>query len=296
MPFRANGSASMVHDAIAMLHAALIVKADTMLVLGYSGAWFLPVIRALRPRMRIVTNVDGMEWRREKFARATRLLLRVLEWFAVHLSHEIIADNAALVEMIRSLYGIDATMIAYGGDHTLVAPAAHTAPSPLPPGYALSVARIEPENNSHVILAAFAASGAPLLSIGNWSNNEYGRRLKQEYGAVSNLVLIDPVYDLEKLSGLRTNAGFYVHGHSVGGTNPSLVEAIFHHERILAFDCVFNRASLGGSGGYFQDEMALRAMIGDPDIGLIGADALQNLRESYLWNRIVKRYVAVTAV
>ncbi len=295
LPMRANGASSMVHDAIAMIHAATRAKVNAMLVLGYSGAWFLPVVRLLYPRIRIVTNVDGMEWRRDKFGRGAKLVLRALEWFAVRCSHCIIADNTALVGLLESLYAVSATTIAYGGDHTLVAPA-DTLPASMPaPGYALSVARIEPENNSRLILSAFAEAGAPIVSVGNWSGSEYGRALKTEYGATPNIVLLDPIYDTGVLAALRRDAGLYVHGHSVGGTNPSLVEAIFHHDRILAFDCAFNRATLNGNGRYFSDGVALQTFIRGCNTGHIADVELTILRQKYKWRSIVDSYLVTLA-
>lgn len=289
IPLSANGASSIVHDALAMLHAAFVAKVDAALILGYSGAWFLPVLRLVRPRMRIVTNVDGMEWRRDKFGKAARRVLRLLEWCATRFSDRIIADNAALLDLVTQLYGLDAHLIAYGGDHTLVEPHGE-APGQ---GYGLSIARIEPENNSHLLLAAFASAGIPFVSIGNWSKSEYGQRLKAQYADTPNITLMDPVYDLGRLAAIRRDAGFYVHGHSVGGTNPSLVEAFFHHHRILAFDCSFNRATLAGAGAYFADQEDLRALAGDPDAGAIGADELEALRDRYRWREIVADYLEV---
>lgn len=288
LPLRANGGASMVHDMLAMAHAAFWGRADALLVLGYSGAWFLPLIRLLRPRLKIVTNIDGMEWRRDKFGTSVRTLLRGLEWFATRFSHTIIADNAALVDLARDLHNIEPTLIAYGGDHTLVDPEPF---GDIAPGYALSIARIEPENNCAMILEAFAASGAPLVFVGNWSASAYGRDLKERYGDVANLAIIDPVYAVAKLAHLRRHSNIYIHGHSVGGTNPSLVEAIFHTDRILAFDCVFNRATLDGQGSYFATAHELAMMATGADSGIVTDPEIQKLRHKYRWDQVVRAYL-----
>jgi glycosyltransferase involved in cell wall biosynthesis len=288
LPLRANGAASIVHDMLAMAHAAWVARADTLLVLGYSGAWFLPFVRLLRPGVLVVTNIDGMEWRRNKFGRGARALLRGLEWFATRFSHRVIADNAALVELARDLHGVEPRLIAYGGDHTAVAPKPFLD---LEPGYALSIARIEPENNCHLILTACARAGVRLVFVGNWQASAYGRELKQRYADCQRLQLLDPVYDVHMLATLRAGADIYIHGHSVGGTNPSLVEAIFHTDRILAFDCSFNRASLEEAGAYFRYEEELIALLGSADAGRISVSLLQALRERYKWSEIVRAYV-----
>lgn len=289
LPLSANGAASMLHDMLAMAHAAWVERADTLLVLGYSGAWFLPLVRLLRPGALVVTNIDGMEWRRDKFGRYARALLRGLEWFATRFSHRVIADNAALVALARDMHGIEPRLIAYGGDHTVVAPEPFLD---LEPGYALSIARIEPENNCHLILAACARASARLVFVGNWAASAYGRELKECYAGSPTLTLLDPVYDVRKLASLRANSGPYIHGHSVGGTNPSLVEAIFYTDRILAYDCSFNRATLSDAGAYFANEQGLIQLLSSGrDVALIPDDALAALRDRYRWAEIVRAYV-----
>src|SRR6218665_2563015 len=280
----------MVHDMLAMVHATWVARVDTLLVLGYSGAWFLPLVRLLRPRMLVVTNIDGMEWRREKFGKGARTLLRGLEWFATRFSQRVIADNAALVELARQLHKIEPRLIAYGGDHTLVSPKTFME---LAPGYHLAVARIEPENNCHLILAACAAAQVPMVFVGNWGASAYGRALKVRYADAPTLTLLDPVYDLGKLAALRAGAIGYIHGHSVGGTNPSLVESVFHTDKLLAFDCVFNRSTLGNAGAYFDSEAALISLLRDENAGRVSGTELGALRQRYRWVQIVDSYLEV---
>lgn len=288
LPLKANGGASMVHDMIAMVHAAFIVRANALLILGYSGAWFLPLVRLLRPHLKIVTNIDGMEWRRDKFSGKVRSLLRGLEWFATRFSHVIVADNAGLVNLARDLHGVEPLLIAYGGDHTLAGPDPYLD---VDPGFALSIARIEPENNCEMILEAFASTCKPLVFVGNWNANSYGRELKTRFGSSPYLTILDPVYEVSKLAHLRAGAACYIHGHSVGGTNPSLVEAIFHNDRILAFDCVFNRATLDNEGAYFKSRDDLVALVHQDLAGEILPVALGRLRQKYRWAGIVQDYL-----
>jgi hypothetical protein len=289
MPLLANGVQSMAHDAISMLHAALVVRVDVLLVLGTSGAWALPIVRLLRPSMRIVTNIDGLEWRRDKFGTSAKRLLKLLEWLAVKASQAVVADNAALVPIVRQLHGIDPVLIAYGGDHVLV-PA---APGNAPWGHWLAIARVEPENNSAMILEAAAAAAVHLIFVGNWNTNAYGRALKEKWAEVPGLALMDPVYDQAQLARLRAGAVGYVHGHSVGGTNPSLVEALFETDRILAFDCSFNRATLDELGQYFASAADLGSALGNSESGTIAPTPLQGLRDRYRWAGIAAAYLAV---
>lgn len=289
LPLLANGLQSMAHDALAMLHAALVLRVDVLLVLGVSGAWFLPLLRLLRPSLRIVTNVDGLEWRRNKFGAWAKRLLKVLEWLAIKTSHTIIADNAGLVPLVSKLYGIEPVLIAYGGDQALVPPAT----GDMPKAHWLVVARIEPENNSEMILEAAAIASVPLIIVGNWDANDYGRTLKTKWQETSGLMLMNPIYDLAVLARLRSRAIGYVHGHSIGGTNPSLVEALFTVDRILAFDCPFNRATLGGMGEYFTNAASLAEALRQPASGGIPPTILQAMRDRYRWRNIASEYIAV---
>ena len=145
-----------------------------ILLLGVSGAIALPVIRLLSSA-KFVTNIDGIEWRREKWQGFAKHFLRFSEKMAVRFSHEVIADNAAIAEYVKETYGVSAHVIAYGGDHAMSVVAEAVEEYQLSEDYAFSVCRIEPENNVHVIVEAFAQLPSHFLVIvGNWNNSDYG--------------------------------------------------------------------------------------------------------------------------
>jgi hypothetical protein len=121
----------------------------------------------------------------------------------------------------------------------------------------LAICRIEPENNCELILRAAVGSGEQLIFVGNWQASEYSRKLYTQYAAFPNLDLKYPIYNSEVISKLRTNCKYYVHGHSVGGTNPSLVEMLYAEQPIFTFDCVFNRLTARASVNYFSNEADL---------------------------------------
>lgn len=289
LPLRANGLASLFYDAWALLHAVFVVRARDIYVFGYSGAWLLPLLRLVSPRSRFIVNVDGMEWRRDKFSRPARLLLKALEYCAARCASVVIADNDALATLFRDRYGREPVMIAYGGDHTLTS--SREAGSKQ---HYLAIARIEPENNTAEILEGCRQAGAPLVFVGNWNANDYGRGLRRQFGETSGFQLLDPIYDQIALDPWRRQAVGYIHGHSVGGTNPSLVEALFHTDLLISFDCAFNRASLSNEGHYFCDPASLAALLQSP-LAPIDGIAIDALRERYRWKRIVAEYRALLA-
>ena len=279
----------MFYDAWALLHAAFTLRARDIYVLGYSGAWILPLLKLLRPKTRYIVNVDGMEWRRDKFSRPVKLLLKALEYCAARSASTVIADNEALALLFQARYRRTPVIIAYGGDHTL-------PESPIPAGghygHYLAIARIEPENNTHVILEGCRRAGVPLVFIGNWNATEYGRELRRCYADEASLRLLDPIYAQDELNVWRAGAIGYIHGHSVGGTNPSLVEALFHSSRLLSFDCAFNRATLDDAGAYFDNDASLTGLLHIPPAP-IEPSRLESLRDRYRWTTIAARYRAL---
>ncbi|MDX8383925.1 MAG: glycosyltransferase, partial [Ghiorsea sp.] len=185
----------------------------------------------------------------------------------------------------------DSHVIAYGGDHALAIEAVDVTEYSLPEKYAFSVCRIEPENNVHMIVAAFAGQDdVPLVIVGNWNNSDYGKELREQYAAVEHIQLLDPIYDLGKLKTLRQNAFIYMHGHSAGGTNPSLVEAMHFGHPILAFDCSFNRSTTEGRALFFDSSDSLLSMINDASFEESSLDVLEVAKRRYTWEVVARQY------
>ena len=292
---RANGMQSIPYDAVSLWQAVRSGH-DRIVLLGVSGAMVLPLIR-LVSRARIVTNIDGIEWKREKWNRLARIFLRASEWAAVRFSHAVIADNQGIAEHVRAHYRTDCHVIAYGGDHA-VAHAGQAAtfedlPEYLPDHYALGLCRIEPENNVHIILEAFSHLDIPLVFVGNWDKSNYGRDLKARFADVPNLHLMDPVYEPETLLAIRARASAYVHGHSAGGTNPSLVEMMHFGIPVLAHGCAFNRHTTEEKALYFETPEELAALARDlslEDALGIGKDMQEIAQRRYTWDHIGTAY------
>ncbi len=289
--WRANGVQSILYDIAAMIRS--IRGYDTILVLGVSGCTFLPIFK-LFSRAKVIVNIDGLEHRRDKWTRAVRKFLLLSEVVAVKCAHTIIADNKGIADYVDWRYKKEAKLIAYGGDHALCNVANDKQQEILAQyglekgNYSISVCRIEPENNCHITLDAFANSGKQLVFVGNWRRNEYSRQLKDKYGKCANIKLLDSIYDLDILYTLRSNAQYYIHGHSAGGTNPSLVEAMFLGRPVLAYDVVYNRETTHHKAHFWQNSNELQQLVERDD--LTGDEIKKVAQECYTWEQIAKQY------
>ncbi len=291
IPLRANGIQSIPYDMLSFLKVPS--DTDVILVLGVSGCLILPLFR-LFCKKKLVINIDGLEHRRQKWGKLARTFLKFSEKMAVRYADVVISDNKGIQDYVKEEYGKESVLIAYGGDHSVreIAPETETEVlqkfSLTPHKYAVTVCRIEPENNCHLTLEAFSRSDKELVFIGNWNKSEYGIRLKQEYSAFRNIHILDPIYDIDTLYALRKNAWAYVHGHSAGGTNPSLVEAMFFGMPILAFDVVYNRETTKGEACYWKSSDELVRLL---EAGLPDGKRLEKLaKELYTWRQIARQY------
>jgi glycosyltransferase involved in cell wall biosynthesis len=295
IPLKANGFSSIAYDIVSMV-MAIKEGASTLLLLGVSGAIALPFIR-LFSSATIYTNVDGIEWKRKKWGTLARYYLKWSERLAVRFSDVVIADNEYVSSYLQQVYGVASETIAYGADHVLrMKSTDHPLLEELG-DFALSVCRIEPENNVHEILRAFSLqTRMSLVMIGNWSASEYGRRLQEKYKGIACLNLQDPIYDIGILRGFREKASLYVHGHSAGGTNPSLVEAMYCGLPVLAFDCSFNRATTAGHGRYFHTADELLRLVTFctwDELTEIGNAMKAVADERYIWSIVANQYFSL---
>lgn len=293
IPLKANGVTSVFYDLFSLIHAVFCGHRN-FLVLGVSGAIFFPVIR-LFPSIRLVSNIDGIEWKRDKWKGLAKMFLKFSEYLAVTFSTTVVADNAAITDYVLKNYGRDCQTIAYGGDHAVRSVSSEQNACqdfiPSPYSYALSICRVEPENNVHVILDAFSKSDLQIVFIGNWDRSIYGRSLFNDYKGFKNIKLLSPIYCLDTLHNYRESCLVYIHGHSAGGTNPSLVEMMHFSRPIAAYDCCFNKATMEDSGNYFSSAASLGELLENTS-NLAGGDILKEIAQRrYTWDIVRKQYL-----
>jgi glycosyltransferase involved in cell wall biosynthesis len=254
LPFSANGVQSIIYDIVSIIHA--LFYADVLLVLGVSGCVLVPFIKIFTKK-NIVVHIDGLEWKRNKWARPIQKFLKFSERLAVKYSDADVADNEAIKQYTAQEYGSLSYQIEYGADHVMkvIPDLADLKKYPfLEKDYAFNVCRIEPENNVAIILEAFSKTTTlPLVMVGNWNKSEYGTNLKAKYAQYGHIHLLDAIYNQRELDVLRSNCMLYLHGHSAGGTNPSLVEAMYLRLPILAFNVAYNVSTTEGKALYFDN-------------------------------------------
>jgi len=294
IPLKANGWQSVLYDIVSSIHA--ILYADTMLLLGGAGTVMFPIFKFFGKE--VIYHPDGIEWKRQKWSRRVQLYLKWLEKVGIRWATKIVSDNIEISDYIKREYGRVSCLIEYGGDHAyLISLSADVKKlySIEKGSYAFKVCRIEPENNLDLILNAFSDTDVHLIVVGNWANSNYGLNLRKKYHAFKNIMMLDPIYDQLALDELRSNCGIYIHGHSVGGTNPSLVEAMFLGLNVLSFDVSFNKATTEDSAVYFKDVSELRnLLISFSENNLVfdgvGLTLKKIALERYFWANIVSKY------
>jgi glycosyltransferase involved in cell wall biosynthesis len=236
---------------------------DVLLHLGYTSDsvwhWRWP-----KKSVNIV-NMDGLEWQRSKYNKPTQRFLKWAESLAAKNAHTLIADSTGIQEYLFKKYGIKPVYIPYGakpfcGPDLLVLEKYNLSAY----NYSLLIARMEPENNIEMIIRGYLDAGHkdPLFIIGNITN-KFGKYITGKYSSPS-IKFSDAIYDQYELDNLRYYSSLYFHGHSAGGTNPSLLEAMACGCRIAAHNNPFNRAVLQQEADYFNDNNDVAAIIKAP--------------------------------
>jgi glycosyltransferase involved in cell wall biosynthesis len=269
-------------------------KPDVALVMNVANGYFLPLLKARG--VPTLVNVDGIEWDRAKWGRAAKAMFRGGARMTAKFGTKLVYDARAIEKRWADDFGRDGLFIPYGGSE----PGALDVPLDLPSGgYALLVARFVPENTVPEFLRAAeqVAKKYPVVIVGSTG---YGGELDDQARALDarepNVRWLGHVSDDDLLFALLRHAGAYFHGHSVGGTNPALVQAMACSAPVVARDTVYNREVLGDSGTFVEADpssiaKAVINMIESPDARRrASAAALRRSRQSYTWEIVCAAY------
>lgn len=265
---------------------------DIILQLGYTSSsvwnWLF------KPTSKLFTNMDGLEWKRTKFSRPVSLFLKYAEKLAVKHSDVLISDSIGIQAYLQKKYAVKSTYIPYGA-------IVFKSPNEVilnefklsPFKYDILIARIEPENNVKTIIDAFVKSNVKrkLVVIGNM-NTKLGKKIQSTIDD-SRLIFLGYVTDMYKLNNLRYYSNIYFHGHTVGGTNPSLLEAMASNALICSHKNIFNSSILNEDAIYFTNQEQLINTIEfchKSDYQNLCSNNIDKIEKTFYWKKIISDY------
>jgi hypothetical protein len=293
-PVKLMGSASQfVYDLNCIIDSRKR-NLDVIIFLGYTSS---PMSRIFYPPSAVITyNMDGMEWKRSKYSFLTKKYLMYAEKMAVKQADFVVADSLYIKNYLEHKYKKEVSYIAYGS---------HAEPEPdhsvleryglSPFCYHMLMARMEPENSIETILDGYhqARAAESLVVVGN-TTNKFGSYLTNKFKKDQRIRFIGPVYQKEDVCHLMHYSQLYFHGHSVGGTNPSLLQAMGNNCLIVAQDNIFNRSVLDKNAYFFRTCSDVLRYV---ESGLKKKDHLLFLENNsrligaeYSWEKIVAHY------
>jgi glycosyltransferase involved in cell wall biosynthesis len=269
-------------------------KLDVLLFLGYTSSSIWSWLTPRKPV--IIYNMDGMEWKRSKYSKNTQRFLKYAEKWAIQCSDFIVADSKYIQSYLDEKYKVAPEYIAYGADlfeqpDESVLNHYHLQKH----AYNMLMARMEPENNIEMILDGYLQSGSPLdfIVVGN-TGNTFGTYLVNKFSHDKRIRFPGAIFNQQHVSNLIHFSNLYFHGHSVGGTNPSLLEAMGSQALIVAQDNIFNRSVLTDNAFYFTtaEEVTAYANTLTRDAGkqaMIRANG-ETIGKQYSWKKVIDEY------
>lgn len=292
-----GGSANFIYDHLC-LRDALKRDFDLIYEAGYHSVAFSYKLLSIRKRKKpiLITNMDGLEWKRSKWNYGVRKLIRYLEAIAVKESPFLISDNPGIRQYYLDHFQQDSFFVPYGADPVYEFDRQTLSKyQVIADGYFILIARMEPENNVELILEAYvkARHSLPFLVIGNYDNG-FGKLMFKRFSKHARF--LGAVYDKKELDSLRHFSKAYLHGHSVGGTNPSLLEAMSCKCFILAHNNPFNRGVLGEDARYFSQSDELQTHFHSLDalkeavVNGFKENNLQKIIHQYNWDEITLKH------
>ena len=255
--------------------------------MGYTLAPFFKIFEFLG--CNLICNVDGIEWRRSKWGRAAKSYFRLCEYMVVRSNATLIYDAYGIEKYYKIIHARKGKVIFYGTDKHVI-----TKESERPflgQDFGVVVMRMEPENHILEIVKAQLKSSTKInLKLIGPRTSFFDNFVLPLIENNERVEWLGPIYDRQKLYSIRQSAVYYVHGHSVGGTNPTLVEACELNRPVIAYNSIFNREVLGDKAVYFNniDELTI---IFDSDFTKFPSPP--KLNEMYTWEKVCYEYVSL---
>lgn len=292
---RQGAAGTIIFDWKATCHA--LSQNGLFLTLGYNTAVF-NLMQRVKGQVNVI-NMDGIEWRRDKWGLIAKTWFWLNERIGCWVGNHLVADHPQIkAHLATRVSDSKITMIPYGGDEVLEADTAALQPYALAPGqFSVIIARPEPENSFLEMVRAFSKTrrNHMLVVLGNFQpeHNAFHRQVMD--AASTEVIFPGAIYEARVVQALRFFSRFYLHGHRVGGTNPSLVEALGAGCAVIAHDNHFNRWVAGDGAVYFEDEIDCASLfdrlLGDEAIAS-GMKAASRVRfhERFTWPQVLAEY------
>ncbi len=286
---------TLSHIIFSVLHAVR-QNFDICMIFNAANSPFLLPLKILKKTIAI--NPDGLEWKRAKWNTVGKTYARLAEKISCMIADRIVADSRGIQDYYFRKYGIKSSYIAYGAYLFDCHTTKYLEKMGLQKGeYFLQITRFEPENHPLLTAKAFAGlqTNKKLVIVGGspYSSSYVRKLLKYES---DNILFPGFIYDQKVLEELWCNCYAYIHGNSVGGTNPTLLQAMGAGCFVIAYDISFNREVLGNYGIYYQNstESLVRKMKWALENKLLlknyGEKARQHVAMNYTWDIIANRY------
>ena len=292
IPFSSHGWQGILYDILSLRDA--LKSNDIVLFLGFGAGIYFPFITK-KDRAKLILNFGGLDWQRSKWNFLTRKLIQFFEALMVKNINWVIADNKKIAQYIQKRYQKIPVEITYGGDQVNAIELSTEIKSRYPflnQAYACAVCRIQPDNNVEMILKAFSKTKYPLVMIGNWDSSVFGKQCRARYGNYKHIHLMDAIYEQSLLNMIRSNSSIYIHGHSAGGTNPSLLEAMYLGLNIFAYQSGYNEITTDHLAIYFKTDVELTSLV--RNFGEQDNQERRNMMQSYAKQHYTWRKVAAS--
>lgn len=287
IPLSGAGIQGLLFDAVSVL---MSFKADTLLMLGMKALPVASFLKLVRPRLRLVVNIGGVEWERPQFNKILKLYLRLCFYLAKKNADCLIIDNEYYREFLSVNDSVEVQRIAYGGtiDKHHSSADLRSEFEFIEQEYYLSISRSISDNKIDELCSVFSKlPDEKLVMISNFSNSQYGRDILERFKGFSNIVMIDGLYDKPKLDAIRRSCRAYIHTHTLCGSSPSLIEMIVCRVPIYSIDVVQNRFTLDGQATFFKDFDELTPLLATNSLPRVPG---RELVDRYNWPNVVSSY------
>jgi len=292
LPLKASGFQGLFYDFWSII--ICYWKVDAVLFLGVQGIPLIPIMNIFK-KVKIVANVGGIEWERPKYGFFSKQYIRLCFNLSLLYSDYVILDNPHYKTFLPKRYKAKVLVIPYGGeiDTTLDINKEIVNKYPfITNDYFLSISRALEDNLIDKLCESFKESKHKLVVISNFSSSLFGKTVYNKYSNISNIILINGLYEKNELDLIRRKCKAYIHTHTLCGTAPSLVEMIIAQRPIMSINNPQNKFTLHDQGFFFSKFSEIQELI-DSDIPLKKFIPTKEICELYDWNKIVSDYESI---